>query len=287
MIFHKKKFKEKLQKKGYANSTIESYIRRLDKYEHWSRLRLNNKNESDSKLAFNYLKYLQKTTNNHRTINRAIQPLKLYYTLFRKDNPFQFLYIKKEEQIINSNFYTKEELEKIYDDYPQNTIHEKRDKILLGFYVFQGVKSSEAKSIKLTDIDLNGYKIYLNGDKRANTRKIGLNIKQILLVSEYINSHRKTLLNRRKIDHLIVVSRSKFAQQNLLQRLSEKLKTSVERFEALHQLRASVIHNWVKEYDLRKAQYLSGHRYISTTEKFIIKDLTTLQKEIDKFSPLM
>jgi len=54
----------------------------------------------------------------------------------------------------------------------------------------------------------------------------------------------------------------------------------------LYQLRASVIYNWVKEYDLRNAQYLSGHRYISSTEKFIIKDIRGLTKEINKYFPL-
>ncbi len=70
-----------------------------------------------------------------------------------------------------------------------------------------------------------------------------------------------------------------------MQRLSEKLRKTVYGFEALYQIRASVIHNWVKQYGLRKAQYLSGHRYISTTEKFIVKDLTVLQKEVDKYFP--
>ncbi|GEM_PF-3189705 len=34
------------------------------------------------------------------------------------------------------------------------------------------------------------------------------------------------------------------------------------------QLRASVIVKWLKMYNLRKAQYLAGHRYISSTEAY-------------------
>jgi len=71
-----------------------------------------------------------------------------------------------------------------------------------------------------------------------------------------------------------------------LQSLAEKLKKDVYRFEGLYQLRASVIYNWVKKYDLRKAQYLSGHRYISSIEKFIIKDIRVLTKEINKYFPV-
>mgnify|MGYP005990291473 FL=1 len=285
MIFHKHKFKKQLQIKGYANSSIYSYIRRLEHYEQWCKLKQNNKIESDKALAYQYLKHLHKRTSNSRTLNRELQPLKLYYKLCRKDNPFEFIYVKRRKEIIKTNFFSKEELEQIYDDYPQSSIYEIRDKVLLSFYIFQGVKSSEAKNIEIQDLNLIGYKILLRGDKRTNQRKIGLNIKQILLLNEYLNSHRRKLLKRRKSNQLIIASNSNFAQQNLLQRVSAKLKKTVYGYEALSQLRASVVHQWTKEYDLRKAQYLSGHRYISTTEKFIIKDLKELQKAVDDYFP--
>ncbi len=104
------------------------------------------------------------------------------------------------------------------------------------------------------------------------------------MLSEYLNVHAKSREKNIKPTPLFVVSNSEFALQNILQRMYEKLREKVYGFEALYQIRASVIHNWVKEYDLRKTQYLSGHRYISTTEKFIIKDLSILQQELDKFS---
>ena len=124
------------------------------------------------------------------------------------------------------NFFTKEELEEIYDNFPQRTTPQIRDIILLGFYVFQGVKSSEVKTIDLKDLEMNGYKILLNGDKRTDTRIIRLDIKQILLLSEYINIHRKKKLKHCNTSTLLVVSNSEFALQNLIQRLSEKLRKS-------------------------------------------------------------
>lgn len=284
MIFYKNKFKEKLENKGYAQGTILGYVNRLALYEEWCKQKKTISNER--KLAFLYLKHLQKQTSNYRTINRELQPLKLYYKFFRKTNPFYNLYIKKTEEKIKTNLFSKSELEEIYDEFPQNTIYQIRDKILLGFYIFQGVKSSEVKNIEINDLDLIGYKILLKGDKRTNTRKIGLNIKQIILLTDYINIHRKKLVGRKKLEDLIFISKSKHSKQNQLQRLSEKLRTRVYGFEALYQIRTSVIHNWVKEYDLRKAQYLSGHRHISTTEKFVVKDIKALQEAIDSFFPI-
>ena len=54
----------------------------------------------------------------------------------------------------------------------------------------------------------------------------------------------------------------------------------------LDQIRASVITHWVKIYDLRKAQYLAGHRYVSSTEDYKQQVLDELQGDVKKFHPL-
>ena len=52
------------------------------------------------------------------------------------------------------------------------------------------------------------------------------------------------------------------------------------------QIRASVITKWVKQYNLRKAQYLAGHRYISSTESYLQNDVEGLKEEIQPYHPL-
>jgi len=53
----------------------------------------------------------------------------------------------------------------------------------------------------------------------------------------------------------------------------------------LDQIRGSVITHWVKVYDLRKAQYLAGHRYVSSTEDYKQQLLDELQDDVKKFHP--
>jgi integrase/recombinase XerD len=53
----------------------------------------------------------------------------------------------------------------------------------------------------------------------------------------------------------------------------------------LDQIRASVINHWVKVYDLRKAQYLAGHRYVSSTEAYKQQLIDQLQEDVKKFHP--
>lgn len=61
-----------------------------------------------------------------------------------------------------------------------------------------------------------------------------------------------------------------------------KINSRIKNFE---QIRASVITAWLKQYDLRKVQYLAGHQYVSSTEKYKANDIDELQDDIKKFHP--
>ncbi|MGI8600072.1 MAG: hypothetical protein ACR2KB_12535 [Chitinophagaceae bacterium] len=52
------------------------------------------------------------------------------------------------------------------------------------------------------------------------------------------------------------------------------------------QVRESVITAWLKQYDLRKTQYLAGHKYVSSTEDYKANVIDELQEDIRKFLPL-
>ena len=55
---------------------------------------------------------------------------------------------------------------------------------------------------------------------------------------------------------------------------------------ALNQLRTSVITHWLKLYNLRQVQNLCGHRYVSSTEGYLVNDLEDLSEEIEKYHPI-
>ena len=74
--------------------------------------------------------------------------------------------------------------------------------------------------------------------------------------------------------------------QNAIQKLLQKLKKKHKEIESLKQIRASVITHWVKNYNLREAQYFAGHRYVSSTEAYLINGLDDLQEEIEKYHPI-
>ena len=63
------------------------------------------------------------------------------------------------------------------------------------------------------------------------------------------------------------------------------LKTKNTRIKNINHLRASVISDWTKKYNLRKVQYLAGHRYVSSTEKYLINDIDEFKNEIIAIHP--
>ena len=52
------------------------------------------------------------------------------------------------------------------------------------------------------------------------------------------------------------------------------------------QVRTSVITHWLKQYNLREVQYMAGHRYVSSTEAYLVNQIDDLQADIDKFHPI-
>ena len=68
--------------------------------------------------------------------------------------------------------------------------------------------------------------------------------------------------------------------------LFKKMKRYNQKVESIKQVRASVITNWLAQYNLRKVQYLAGHRYISSTERYLQDDLENLHEMVNNFHPI-
>src|SRR5690554_228079 len=73
---------------------------------------------------------------------------------------------------------------------------------------------------------------------------------------------------------------------NIMQKLVKKLHNQHPKVTTIQQIRTSVITHWLKHYNLREVQYMAGHRYVSTTEGYLVNDLEDLSEEIGKFHPM-
>jgi len=72
----------------------------------------------------------------------------------------------------------------------------------------------------------------------------------------------------------------------IVHQIAKKLNKYNRKVQDVNQIRASVITNWLGLYNLRKVQYLAGHRYISSTERYLQDDLENLHEIVNNFHPI-
>lgn len=65
-----------------------------------------------------------------------------------------------------------------------------------------------------------------------------------------------------------------------------RLKRIYPEIKNAQQIRQSVITHWLKTNNLREVQYMAGHRWVSSTERYQQNNLEDLQKEINRYHPL-
>ncbi|WP_235208378.1 integrase [Saccharicrinis fermentans] len=71
-----------------------------------------------------------------------------------------------------------------------------------------------------------------------------------------------------------------------MSRIKKMINRYKPRLNNIAQIRALVITNWLQHYNLREVQYMAGHKYVSSTEKYRMDNLEDLQKELEKYHPL-
>jgi len=131
-------------------------------------------------------------------------------------------------------------------------------------------------------LQLDKGKIYVPSTKRTNKRILELKPFQILPLHEYLLTERKSLNEEIEGNYL-------FHKKRLVRDMS-RIKKMINRYEPrlnnMAQIRASVITNWLQHYNLREVQYMAGHKYVSSTERYRTDNLEDLQNELEKYHPL-
>jgi integrase/recombinase XerD len=144
------------------------------------------------------------------------------------------------------------------------------------------LREQELTKLEINHLQLDKGKIYVPSTKRTNKRILDLKPFQILPLHEYLLTERKSLNEEIERNYL-------FHKKRLVRGMS-RIKAMINRYEprlkSMAQIRASVITNWLKHYNLREVQYMAGHKYVSSTERYRTDNLEDLQKELEKYHPL-
>lgn len=286
-------FKNYLLNQQYSDSTIQEHIANTRRLEQWQK----ENNFINEALTYNelltYVSYLQSRKIKPQSINNRLLSVTIYYEYLKKynyiiTNPAKSIRVKGIAQTVTANVLSYEELQNLYQVYikikkekkpirrsvtqQHYTLH--KHIVLAGLMIYQGLNTSELGKLQIKDIDLDKGVIYLNGGKRLNARVLKLESLQILPLSIYLA--------------ILTPTEEKLFRENITSivcGIVQELKGINHNISSINHIRASVIINWIKIYDKRKTQYLTGHRYISSTEKYEVQNIDGLTDLLKKYHP--
>ena len=288
-----------LEKQGLSPRTIDSYRQYIEKLYRWCKAR---RFCLDQITYEQLLKYIAGLRASHKpdTINIHLAAIRHYQNHlieedYLTDNIAEGLIIRGGTKKVLQNFLDNHELEDLYYSYEttgvwQNNFYfratARRNKVIVGMLVYQGLISNNLKQIQVEDVDLRKGTLYVASTRRNASRTLSLKPWQIIELKEYIEESLPVIQRHIKVydGRLFPLNTPQF--HVLLLPILKKLKTYNQKVSNNTHLRASVIVNWLKQYNIRQVQQMAGHRHIVSTESFKQDDLENLQKVIHRFHPL-
>ncbi|PTD14271.1 hypothetical protein C6N29_07445 [Flavobacterium columnare] len=280
------------EKQGYASKSFPIFQRAINRLDIWMNNFGTTKETIDYKTFLKYIEELKKTGIKTNTLQSYIGSLKIYFNYlqeenYRADNPIENINIKGKVKTVLGHLLTADELEDLYYSYEtkNNDLARKRNKIIIGLLVYQGLHTKELQHLKEEHIELYKGKIHIPQTNKTNGRTLELKPWQLMELMEYIKEIRPQIVPKHE-ESLFTSSYGNTNISNVLKKLSDELKLINYNYQNAIQIRNSVIANYLKTNNLRKTQYFAGHRYISSTERYQQDNLEELHEMVNSFHPI-
>ena len=307
MTLNYPKFREWLTLKGYSSATVGTVVRQTTDFLAW----VQKEGFPDpGGLSYNdLLKYVQacqqRDVSQKVIAHYMIDVRKLYDFLISegiaKDNPAAFIKLRGIKRRVYHHLLSPEELERLYREYPieirqepgriippqeRNLLSRRRNKVMVGLLINQGLRVEELRALCAQDLALREGNLTVHSQRRTAQRVLALESYQVYELMDYVQTVRKAFIQvQEPSDKLFLQWRNGEHFYSITGQLLLHLRKINASVKNLDQIRASVITHWVKVYDLRKAQYLAGHRYVSSTEAYKQQLFDELQADVKKFHP--
>jgi len=302
-----KDFKTYLQELGNGSNTIRqksNYAGYFLKWLETEHLQIESTRYND---LLNFIDYCKLEGKSKKHINSKLRSIRNFYEYLKTQNPKIInpaanLNLKGTHKKVISGIIDFNELKNLYQSFETNGNRGKRNKIILGLLIYQGITTEELKQLEPNHLKLKEGKIYIPGNRRRNGRNLELKPFQILELHEYITEIRPKILNeitaprptrkpaninKTRIENQLFISINGSEHiKNSLLHLFRDIKKINPSITNAKQIRQSAITHWLKNYNLRQVQYMAGHKYVSSTERYQANNLEGLQTRLEKYHPL-
>ena len=300
-------FKSYLAELGNDHSTIRQKSNYAGYYLKWLEGERLLPEETRYNDMLNFIDHCRLEGQSKRHINSKLRSIRHYYDYRRKHdqsiiNPVLNLHMKGIRQKLPPGVRGYQELEDLYSTYKSDTLRDKRNRVMLGLFVYQGITTGELQRMEPSHLKLNQGKVYIPGTRRTGSRSLDLKPLQILELHQYLTEIRPQILtgisdprparrpdtiDRARLEDRLFISLN--GSENIKNSLLHMFRSIRECHPGVHspkQIRASVITHWLKNYNLRQVQYMAGHKYVSSTERYQLNNLDNLQSKLEKYHPL-
>jgi integrase/recombinase XerD len=284
-------FEVYLQEKGLAKKTVQAYAFNVNLFKEWLEVELITEINYSELLKF--IRSLRSKGESRNLIASRITAIRWWLRWqkgegMRATNPAENLFLKGQKRRLPHDLLELEELEVLYNEAPTKTTIEIRNKAMVGLLVHQGITTGELARLEPAHLDLEQGSIRILPTKQSNGRTLELKPFQVLELYKYQLEIRPQLLKEKGFDvlKLFISAGSSASLGNTFQKLSKRLKKQQSYFTGFSQIRASVITNWLKVHPLRQVQYWVGHKYVSSTERYLLGGLESLKQSVEQFHPL-
>jgi len=278
------------KQRGYSDKTIKSQNNSINRFKSWCVGQNINPEKITYSQALQFINSERERGIANPSIINEICSVKVYFDYLVESgtvgqNVIKRIKIRKGGKKALPETLTLQQLENVYQNFANlpewehktrttKQLH-KRNIVILGLLVYQGVTSGEIAKLEAGHINLMEGKIYVPASRKGNTRTLKLQANQILPLKSYIEEFnpKPYLFPTKKQSDMV----STIIQQ--AKKLNPEIRDS-------RQIRASVIMNWLKSNNIRQVQYMAGHRSITSTEEYRNQDLSDLSKQLELFHPL-
>lgn len=314
-----------LQSKGLSKATIKCYNAEILEFITWCDIQNIEPENVTSTEVTSYLQHLQNKGQHNKTRRINVNIIKHYFDYqislqHRNTNPAEHIKIRGANTKQLYPIFTKQELESLYTNYKlllDDDVNNKRNwfktaqlgkqrnKAMINLMINQALTTDEVNRLTTADIKLKEGKIYIAGTRKSNERELELKSHQIMELMEYQHTTRKELVKLKTAacsppleglgEALYFIPSTQAGKKTITnndsihvwKRLSQEIRAYNKKFINFQQVRASVITHWLKQYNLRQVQYMAGHRYVSSTESYLVNNVEELQKEIELYHPII
>lgn len=282
-------FKAYLESKKLSLRTVQHYSKYIQQFLTW----LKEEDLQEEDFTYSDLLAFMQHCNEKGITKRSLHNLLCMIRHFcnylitdkkRNDNPAAGVFIKGLVRKLPSHLLNVEELEELYGQYSIQLNVDPSKKIMLGLMIYQGLTVGELMKLQSHHLKLKDGKIFIKGTKRSNERILELKALQITALQNYLQQ------NKFKEGSLFIEPRKKeVSERNINNRIKymfDQLKKLNAKVINAKQIRSSVITEWLRKNNLRQVQYMAGHKYVSSTQRYQLNNLDDLKNELQQHHPM-